>query len=366
MRPGHIEPQQYEALLAAKVEQVENIMQPLKHPEIHVFPSKPSHYRLRAEFRIWHDGDDLFHIMFDPTTKERIRIDDFPIADLRISTIMPVIIEELKSEPELRHRIYQIDYLTGLSGELLITFIYKRPLTDEWQHAAQALKQRLAAYAPIDLIGRSRKQKIELDRDYIIERLKIEERQLRYQQIENSFTQPNGEVNQHMLNWACCIAKHLSNDLLELYCGNGNFSLALAPYFNQVIATEISRKSIRSAQYNCELNQITNVQVLQMSAEDVSAALLQGSQLKKLDLATLKLNSVLVDPPRAGLDSATVKLVSRFNDIIYISCNPETLRQNLAELDNTHTIERLAVFDQFPYTHHLECGVWLKKRSVKQ
>lgn len=363
MRPGQITPEQYDALLADKVAHVSSIMQPLNHPEIEVFRSKPSHYRLRAEFRIWHEGDDLFHIMFDPTTKDRIRIDEFPIADQRISTIMPVLIEELKAEPELRHRIYQIDYLTGLSGELLITLIYKRPLTDAWQHAAQALKQRLAAYAPLDLIGRSRKQKIELDRDYIIEQLTVEQRSLRYQQIENSFTQPNGEVNQHMLNWACSIAKNLSDDLLELYCGNGNFSLALAPHFNQVIATEISRKSIRSAQYNCELNHISNVQVLQMSAEDVSAALLQGSQLKKLDLSTLTLNTVLVDPPRAGLDSATVQLVSRFDDILYISCNPETLRMNLAELDSTHSVERFAVFDQFPYTHHLECGVWLKKRA---
>jgi tRNA (uracil-5-)-methyltransferase len=363
VRPGQINPPQYEALLTDKVAHVSSIMQPLAHPEIEVFRSKPSHYRLRAEFRIWHEGDDLFHIMFDPATKERIRIDAFPIADQRISTIMPVLIEELKAEPELRHRIYQIDYLTGLSGELLITLIYKRPLTEAWQQAAQALKQRLAAYAPLDLIGRSRKQKIELDRDYIIEQLTVQQRVLRYQQIENSFTQPNGEVNQHMLNWACDIAQQLSDDLLELYCGNGNFSLALAPHFNQVVATEISRKSIRSAQYNCQLNHISNIQVLQMSAEDVSAALLQGSQLKKLDLSVLKLNTVLVDPPRAGLDPAAVQLVSRFDDIIYISCNPETLRANLAELDHSHRIERFAVFDQFPYTHHLECGVWLRRRA---
>lgn len=362
MRPGQINPLQYDVLLADKIAHLASIMQPLKHPDIEVFRSKPSHYRLRAEFRLWHDGDDLFHIMFDPNTKERIRIDDFPIADQRISSIMPVLINELKADPELRHKIYQLDYLTGLSGELLITLIYKRPLTDSWQQAALALKSRLSAHAPIHLIGRSRKQKIELDRDYIIEQLTVEQRSIRYQQIENSFTQPNGEVNQHMLNWACNIAKQLSDDLLELYCGNGNFSLALAPHFNQVVATEISKKSIRSAQYNCQLNNVTNVQVLQMSAEDVSAALLHGSQLKTLDLSTLQLNTVLVDPPRAGLDLDTVKLVRRFDDIIYISCNPETLRQNLTDLDSSHTIERFAVFDQFPYTHHLECGVWLRKR----
>ncbi|SEA72821.1 tRNA (uridine(54)-C5)-methyltransferase TrmA [Alkalimonas amylolytica] len=363
MRPGQTFPDQYEALLTSKLGSVRALLQPLQLPEVEVFRSPSEHYRLRAEFRVWHEGDDLFHIMFDPATKERVRIDHFPIADKRISEMMPVLLELLKDNDELRRRLYQIDYLTGLSGELLITLIYKRPLDDNWQQAASTLKQKLADYGPLDLIGRARKQKVELDRDYIIEQLQVKQRTLRYQQIENSFTQPNGIVNQHMLSWACDVATQLKGDLLELYCGNGNFSLALAAHFDQVVATEISRKSIRSAQYNCHLNQINNVQVLQMSAEDVSAALLKGSQLKQHDLSSLQLNTVLVDPPRAGLDPATVELVSHFNDILYISCNPETLKVNLDELDKTHRIERFAVFDQFPYTHHLESGVWLKKRN---
>ena len=363
MRPGQTHPQQYDTLLADKVSAVQALFQPLQVPEPEVFPSPPEHYRLRAEFRVWHDGDDLYHIMFDPESKERIRIDDFPVADQRIRTMMPRLIAALKENEELRRRLYQIDYLTGLSGELLITLIYKRQLDAHWQQQAEALKAKLATAGPLDLIGRARKQKIELNRDFIIEQLAVDDRTLRYQQIENSFTQPNGVVNQNMLSWACSVARQLQGDLLELYCGNGNFSLALAPHFNQVVATEISRKSIRSAEYNCRLNQIENVQVLQMSAEDVSAALLKGSQLKKLDLSSLQLNTVLVDPPRAGLDPATVELVSRFDDILYISCNPETLKANLAELVKTHSIERFAVFDQFPYTHHLECGVWLRKQS---
>ncbi|MEE2002961.1 tRNA (uridine(54)-C5)-methyltransferase TrmA [Alkalimonas sp. MEB108] len=363
MRPGQTFPEQYEALLTSKLGSVQTLLAPLQPPEVEVFRSPSEHYRLRAEFRIWHEGDDLFHIMFDPATKERVRIDHFPVADKRISNMMPVLLQQLKDNDELRRRLYQIDYLTGLSGELLITLIYKRQLDENWQQAANRLKQQLADYGPVDLIGRARKQKIELDRDYIIEQLQVGQRTLRYQQIENSFTQPNGVVNQHMLSWACDVAKQLKGDLLELYCGNGNFSLALAAHFHQVVATEISRKSIRSAQYNCSLNHIKNVQVLQMSAEDVSAALLKSSQLKQLDLSNLQLNTVLVDPPRAGLDPATVTLVSRFEDILYISCNPETLKTNLDELAKTHSIERFAVFDQFPYTHHLECGVWLRKKA---
>ena len=85
-------------------------------------------------------------------------------------------------------------------------------------------------------------------------------------------------------------------------------------------------------------------------------------QLKNLDLSELQLDTILVDPPRAGLDPATEAFVSQFNDIIYISCNPQTLAQNLQQLGKTHQVVKLAVFDQFPYTHHIESGVWLRKR----
>jgi len=71
---------------------------------------------------------------------------------------------------------------------------------------------------------------------------------------------------------------------------------------------------------------------------------------------------VFVDPPRAGLDDGTRDLVSDFDHIIYISCNPETLQRDLDALSNTHTIERMAMFDQFPYTDHAECGAFLKRK----
>jgi tRNA (uracil-5-)-methyltransferase len=364
MQLGQVFPAQYQTLLADKVTAMQSLFQPFGVTSAEVFASRPEHYRLRAEFRIWHEGDDLFHIMFDPATKQKQRIDYFPIACKTIADFMPVLLEAIKKRPLLKNRLYQIDYLASLSGELLVSLIYKKPIPAEWQAEAAALKAELAATQQVDFIGRARKQKILLDKDYLIEQLQVGSRTLRYQQIENSFTQPNGEVNQHMLGWACDIASQLQGDLLELYCGNGNFSLALAPYFQQVVATEIARSSIRCAQHNIALNQIDNVQVLQMSAEDVSAALAEGSKLKDIELAGLTLNTILVDPPRAGLDPATEQLVSRFDDILYISCNPETLAANLTTLCKTHQVQRFALFDQFPYTHHIECGVWLKKITL--
>ena len=91
----------------------------------------------------------------------------------------------------------------------------------------------------------------------------------------------------------------------------------------------------------------------------LTPAISQGLDLSKLQLATL-----LVDPPRAGLDSVTVQLLPEFDSIVYISCNPETLHSNLLHIKDTHEVKRFALFDQFPYTDHIECGVLLQRRSV--
>jgi tRNA (uracil-5-)-methyltransferase len=69
-----------------------------------------------------------------------------------------------------------------------------------------------------------------------------------------------------------------------------------------------------------------------------------------------------VDPPRAGLDNETLKLVAQFDTVIYISCNPDTLAANLEALDVTHEIKVCALFDQFPLTKHIESGVILRRR----
>ncbi|BBI49561.1 hypothetical protein HORIV_19820 [Vreelandella olivaria] len=124
------------------------------------------------------------------------------------------------------------------------------------------------------IIGRSRKQRIVLSRDHVWERLEVDGRTLHYQQVENSFTQPNAHICQKMLSWAREVtAGHQQADLVELYCGNGNFTIALADNFRRVLATEISRTSVASANVNLEANGVTNARIGRMSAEEFSQAL---------------------------------------------------------------------------------------------
>src|SRR5690606_13175902 len=140
---------------------------------------------------------------------------------------------------------------------------------DNWLHNAQGLIDKLGVH----LIGRSRKQKRVLGQDFVTERLTVSQRSYDYQQIESSFTQPNAEVCQKMLQWAVDKTANNGGDLLELYCGNGNFTLPLARNFNRVLATELAKSSVNSARYNMALNQVENIDIVRMSSEEFSEAL---------------------------------------------------------------------------------------------
>ncbi len=309
------------------------------------------------------------YVMFRPgDPRTPVILTEFPIADKRIQHSMPVLREALNASSVLRRKLFQVEFLVSLSGNLLVTLIYHRKLDQAWEIAAQSLETQLQSLAfSISIIGRSRKQKIVIGNDFIREVLTIHGEEYRYQQYEQSFSQPNGLVNVCMIEWACERASALRGDLLELYCGNGNFTLPLSRHFNHVIATELSKTAIRAACANLAENSIENVHLVRLSAEEVTQAISAQRIFRRLSdlpkpLDQFELKVLFVDPPRAGLDQHTVKMASQFPTIMYISCNPHTMAQNLQTLNETHFIEHFALFDQFPYTDHMECGLLLQKR----
>ncbi|MER2490372.1 tRNA (uridine(54)-C5)-methyltransferase TrmA [Catenovulum sediminis] len=366
MRVDQIDTKLYQSLLEEKVKNTLALFNNFDLPNISVIPSSEQGYRLRAEFRVWHQDDDSYYIMFDPQNKEKFRVDSFIPGSKLLNDLMKLVREAFLQSEVLRRKLYQVDFLTTLSGQALVSMIYHKPLDQSWLAEAEQLKDHLSSVAHINIIGRSRKQKVLVDNDYVTESFELDGKQYQYKQIENTFTQPNGLINVAMLSWARHISNDLTGDLLELYCGNGNFSIALSDKFNKVLATEIARTSVKAANQNLTDNQITNVVIGQSSAEDFSAAYFEGKKvkpLKEVDLTSYDFTTILVDPPRAGLDSDTEKLVTRFDNILYISCNPETLSNNLSTILQTHEIKDFTFFDQFPYTHHIETGVWLERKK---
>lgn len=361
----------YSEQLAQKTHYLQQLLAPFQIPENQwqIFASEPEHYRMRAEFRIWHEGEKISYAMFQSGQKASpsslILLENFPIAHQNIHHLMPKLLAEVSGNEILKNRWYQCEFLTTLSGEMLVTMIYHKKLDEEWQAQAVELQNKLGIY----IIGRSRGQKIVLTQDFVTEKLNVHGRDWVYRQIEGSFTQPNARMCEKMLAWACDVAPKQQGDLLELYCGNGNFTLPLSQHFRQVLATEISKTSVAAAEWNIQKNQVDNIKIARLSAEEFTEAFLGQRPFKRLvenqiDLQNYDFSTILIDPPRAGVDDEALKLVSQFEHIIYISCNPETLKANLDVLYQTHTVEKAALFDQFPFTHHIESGVFLKKRSV--
>ncbi|MGQ7815678.1 tRNA (uridine(54)-C5)-methyltransferase TrmA [Metapseudomonas furukawaii] len=364
MSRPQFDPTTYDAQLADKTERLRALLAPFDAPEPTVFDSPREHYRLRTEFRLWREtgGEQRHYAMFEAGDKfTPVLIEDFPIASRRINELMPRLKAGWQASQALSFKLFQVEFLTTLSGDALITLCYHRPLDEAWQAEAE----KLAADLGVSLVGRSRGKRIVIGRDHVEEALTVAGRSFRYRQPEGAFTQPNGEVCQKMLAWAFEALGKRNDDLLELYCGNGNFTLPLATRVRKVLATEISKTSVNAALANLADNGVDNVTLVRLSAEELTEAL-NGvrpfRRLAEVDLASYDFGTVFVDPPRAGMDPDTCELTRRFDRILYISCNPETLAANIQQLNDTHRISRCALFDQFPYTHHMEAGVLLERR----
>ncbi|MBL4835279.1 MAG: tRNA (uridine(54)-C5)-methyltransferase TrmA [Pseudomonas sp.] len=356
------DPTEYDQQLAGKRQRLIELLQPFGAPEPEVFESPREHFRLRAEFRLWYEDGKPHYAMFEKGNKYKpVLIDQLPIASRRINELMGPLLEICRADPLLGRKLFQVEFLTTLSGEALVSLCYHRPIDETWDAAAQRLADQLG----ILVIGRSRGRKRVFDRDHVIEELEVNGRTWCYQQVEGGFTQPNGRVNQHMLSWAQSVAGKNENDLLELYCGNGNFTLPLSTCFRKVMATELAKSSVYSAIANMEMNGVSNVTLVRLASEEVTQALTGVREFRRLqgiDLQAFDFGTVFVDPPRAGLDPATLELVRGYQRILYISCNPETLAANLQDLSSTHRVTQCALFDQFPYTDHMESGVLLERR----
>ncbi|MDD1962770.1 tRNA (uridine(54)-C5)-methyltransferase TrmA [Pseudomonas sp. 39004] len=356
------DPSSYATQLDAKVARLRELLAPFGAPEPAVFDSPREHYRLRAEFRLWREDGQRHYAMFAPGEKHKaILIEDFPIASERINLLMPRLKAAWQASEALSNRLFQVEFLTTLAGDAMVTMCYHRPLDEAWEVAARQLAEDLG----VSLIGRSKGKRLVIGRDYAVEQLDVAGRVFSYRQPEGAFTQPNGAVNQKMLSWAYDTIGERDDDLLELYCGNGNFTLPLATRVRQVLATEISKTSVNAALSNLDENGVDNVRLVRLSAEELTQALNEVRPFRRLegiDLKSYAFGTVFVDPPRAGMDPDTCELTRRFERILYISCNPETLAANIAQLQDTHRIERCALFDQFPYTHHMESGVLLVRR----
>ncbi len=178
---------------------------------------------------------------------------------------------------------------------------------------------------------------------------------VRYRISPNAFFQTNPHAAPLLLDAVTRALGDLSGKtFLDLYCGTGFFSLALAGKAKKTLGIEIVPEAIDDARQNAMINHL----------EDKVTYLAQPTE--QVDWLSYQPDIVLLDPPRAGLHPSTLETLKdprAPQDIVYVSCNYKNLAREMALLKEFYTVTFMEAIDMFPHTPHVEVVATLKKRS---
>jgi tRNA (uracil-5-)-methyltransferase len=351
----------YAAQLSRKLDTLKEEFGSLWGSEFEVFESHEANFRDRVEFRVYKEGDDGLYFAMTNRERKFFEVHECEILSHPLNELVKTLPKALNEDKTLRGGLFSAELLGNGKDECVLNLVYHRRLDAAWMASAKAL----SAKHNVSITGRSKGEIHTVGQDFVTRSFEVGGEKLTYIIKQNCFSQPNGVVNEKMLNWAVRNASG-EGDLIELYCGSGNFTMAFAKKYRKVFATEVVKEALDAAKKNKELNDLPNLYLGRISAEEATEALggvreftrLQGIELREFDFHT-----IFVDPPRSGLGEKGREFAANYDEIIYISCSPETLKTDLEYLSATHEIKAFAAFDQFAYTHHLECGVRLTRKG---
>ena len=173
------------------------------------------------------------------------------------------------------------------------------------------------------------------------------------------FVQVNGELKQQMVLRALELLEPQAEDnILDLFCGLGNFTLPLALRAGRVTGLEGSEQMVERGRGNAILNGLDNV-------DFHSADLYKACE--KPPWPASDYNKILLDPPRSGaLELLPWIAASKVDHVLYISCNPETLARDAGVLVNQYgfSLKGAGIMDMFPHTPHSEAiALFERKRD---
>lgn len=246
------DPKTYDSYLETKIQKaMEQIGVPFATQKIplELFVSPSKNYRHRCRFGIERNTDgDIWYSMWEHG-EPNIRINSFPLASTHINSSMQVLLQYLKNDPVLGDNIRAANFLSTSAGDLSISLIYAGPLPQAWHDRGALLHQHLLHHEAllsqhtrvVGIIGRSKGLKVVVGREEVMESFQLRSGPLlRYEQLPDAFSNPNPEVNRKSLDWLCDVISGIPSlarstsppcpclELLELYCGNGNHTVALA------------------------------------------------------------------------------------------------------------------------------------------
>lgn len=143
--------------------------------------------------------------------------------------------------------------------------------------------------------------------------------------------------------------------VIDAYCGIGTIGIVASKYAKEVIGVELNADAVRDARVNAKRNEINNIRFTQGDAGKFMVALAKENET---------VDVVFMDPPRAGSDEAFLSSVVKLGPkkVVYISCNPQTLKRDLKYLTkNGYQVRRMQPVDMFGFTEHVESVVLMSR-----
>ena len=253
----------------------------------------------------------------------------------------------LLAEPAINNFIQDIDKLNIKNGEVTIRSNYNSELLI-WIKSPGKVKPNInylkSKHKIVGILLNN--QPLEGDTSFI----EIINHQL-FTVSYDSFFQVNRDICSKLFN---LINKHINDNetILDLYCGVGTLGINASKNAKKAFGIEIVKNAVLNAITNSKINKRDNIYYM---LGDVSTCL---PKIKD------KVDTIIVDPPRAGLDKTTKETIIEFNPnkIIYVSCDPMTLARDLKELSSYYNIIEVKGLDMFPHTQHIESFVVLERR----
>ena len=358
----------YTQQLKEKEKQVKDLI----GPYCRVFPitgmETPYHYRNKVHAVLDHRKGNVISGIYEERSHQVVPVDSCQIEDEKADAIIVTIRELLQS---FRMKVYDEDNGFGLfrhilirvgktSGQIMVVLVMASPIFPSKNNFIKALRQKHPEITTIVqnindqdtnmVLGE--REKVLYGKGYITDTLCNKT----FRISSRSFYQINPVQTEKLYQKAIHLAGLTGKErIVDAYCGIGTIGLIAADRVKEVIGIELNEDAIRDAIRNAHANKITNAQFY---CEDA------GKFMEEMADSGETADVVFMDPPRSGSDerflSSVVKLSPK--QIVYISCNPETMARDLAYLTgNGYRAITAWPFDMFPHTSHTEVVACLKR-----
>jgi len=310
---------------------------PIKEP----VPSRPDlHYRNRVQFKVRRDRIGFYR----KESKDVVNIEQCLLIKEELNNALEGLREVL---PFFNFQPDEVHLHHSSESQLTARFIFRKPVKRiplGLKHMRAFLGENLEGFGIYHSNGPFPKRLSFIGSPFVYE--KVED--YRFRVSADSFFQVNRFQVGNLIKIVEEIVKneHIST-AVDLYSGVGTFTIPIAKHVDRAFGVEINPYAVQDANHNKKLNNTPNVFFHRADASRTLQFLLK----KEPEL-------VLIDPPRSGMDRATLETVlslKKLKKLIYISCNPSTLARDSATLiQNGFILRETRFIDMFPHTYHIE------------